>query len=79
MQDRKGDIFERSMSFLYSMVPVKQLQRIARYGMIVGSISLTWYRVLTGREITDNPFGEFDEAVSAEQRELVKKCVTEVV
>lgn len=43
------------------------------------AIALTWYRVLTGCDVTDNAFADFDEAVSPEQIEIAKKCVMEVI
>lgn len=42
------------------------------------ALGLTWYTVLTGRDVKANTFTGFDEAVSPEQMELAKKCVAEV-
>lgn len=43
------------------------------------ALGLTWYAALTGRDIEQNPFDDFDEEVSPEQRVTVKSCVTGVV
>lgn len=42
------------------------------------ALGLTWYRFLTGNDIAQNSFHDFDEPVSAEQAQLAKKCVAEV-
>ena len=38
-------------------------------------LALNWYKTLTGRDITNNCFNAFDEAVSDEERALVIKAV----
>lgn len=43
------------------------------------ALGLTWYRVLTGNNITNNSFHDFDESISAEQIAIAKKCVSEVI
>lgn len=42
------------------------------------ALGLTWYRFLTGRDVSDNTFADFDEEIPAEQIALAKKCVEEV-
>ena len=42
------------------------------------ALGLMWYRILTGNNITENTFCDFDEQVLAEQIEIAKKCVSEV-
>ncbi len=42
------------------------------------ALGLTWYRFLTGNDITENTFNDFDEEVSEEQIKIVKKCVSEI-
>lgn len=39
------------------------------------ALGLTWYAVLTGRDIRENGFSDFDEAIPPEQIEIVKQCV----
>ena len=50
----------------------------ASFGIGRYALGLIWYRVLTGNDVTNNPFNDFDEEVSAEQIEIAKKCVQEV-
>lgn len=38
-------------------------------------LALTWYKTLTGKDISCNNFEEFDEIVTKEERELVIKAV----
>ena len=38
-------------------------------------LALTWYKALTGKDITNNDFDEFDEPVSKEDREIVIQAV----
>ncbi|MBS7299076.1 MAG: DUF4886 domain-containing protein [Eubacteriales bacterium] len=42
------------------------------------AVALLWLRVLTGRNVEFNNFCDFDEDVSFEQSELVKRCVMEM-
>ena len=42
------------------------------------ALGLTWYRFLTGRDVADNPFCDFDEEIPAGDIETVKKCVAEI-
>lgn len=42
------------------------------------ALGLTWYRFLTGNDIAENRFADLDEAASAEEIAIVKKCVQEV-
>lgn len=42
------------------------------------AIGLTWYRILTGNDVAENRFAEFDEEIPAEQIALAKQCVAAV-
>ncbi len=42
------------------------------------ALGLVWYKILTGNDVFDNAFCDFDEEVSAKQIAIAKKCVTEV-
>lgn len=42
------------------------------------ALGLIWYRLLTGNDITENTFCEFDEEVPAEQIAIAKKSVLEI-
>ena len=42
------------------------------------ALGLIWYKTLTGNDVLENPFCDFDEEVSAEQLVIAQKCVQEV-
>lgn len=42
------------------------------------ALGLIWYKTLTGNDVLENTFCDFDEEVSAEQIVIAKKCVQEV-
>ena len=42
------------------------------------SLGLAWYKFLTGNDISNNPFNNFDEEISPEHISTAKKCVQEV-
>jgi len=39
------------------------------------ALGLLWYRILTGADVNDNPFCDFDEEVTQEEIETIKKLV----
>ena len=47
---------------------------VGRYGL-----GLLWYACLTGKDISDNTFRNFDEEISEEDISVIKKCVNEVM
>lgn len=51
----------------------------ASYGLGRYALGLIWYSILTGNDIANNLFNDFDDTVSTEQIAIVKKCVSEVV
>jgi len=42
-------------------------------------LALTWYKTLTGKDISCNSFNDFDEAVSEKEREIAIKTVNSIV
>ena len=50
----------------------------ASYGLGRYALGLTWYKTLTGNDVMNNTFCNFDEEVSKEEIEIAKKCVMEV-
>lgn len=50
----------------------------ASFGLGRYALGLIWYRILTGNDVINNPYNDFDEEVSAEQIATAKKCVSEV-
>lgn len=68
-----GDVFEKILES-----GVEKIHRDtfhASYGLGRYALSLTWYKTLTGNDVTNNTFCDFDEEISIEQIEIVKKCV----
>lgn len=43
------------------------------------ALGLTWYRKLTGNDVTANSFLDFDEPIDERSVEIIKKCVMETV
>ena len=50
----------------------------ASFGLGRYALGLIWYKALTGNEIQHNSFSDFDEDISAEDVQKIKKCVDEV-
>ena len=68
-----GDVFEKILES-----GVEKIHRDtfhASYGLGRYALALTWYKTLTGNDVTNNTFCDFDEEISIEQIEIVKKCV----
>ena len=42
------------------------------------ALGLIWYKTLTGNDVFDNAFCNFDEEIPTEQIAIAKKCVQEV-
>lgn len=42
------------------------------------ALALLWYSVLTQNDVMNNSFDDFDEEITAEQIQTVKKCVSEI-
>lgn len=51
----------------------------AGFGIGRYALGLTWYKALTGNDVTENSFCDFDEPIDGETVALIKKCVTETV
>lgn len=51
----------------------------AKLGLGRYALGLLWYSMLTGNDIENNTFCSFDEEVTKEEIEIIKKCVKEVV
>ena len=50
----------------------------ANLGLGRYALGLIWYKILTGNDVLENAFCDFDEEVSAEQIAIAKKCALEV-
>lgn len=42
------------------------------------ALALLWYRVLTGRDVTENPFTDTDVPMSEEERRIALSCVADL-
>lgn len=49
----------------------------ASFGIGRYALALTWYKTLTGNDITNNSFDDFDVPVSKEEAEEIRKMVTD--
>ena len=49
------------------------------YGLGRYAVGLLWYRLLSGNDVTSNPFADFDEEVTPEEIRIAKECVEELV
>lgn len=50
----------------------------ASYGLGRYALGLLWYAVLTGNEVKDNTFSDFDEGISQAEVEIVKNSVQKI-
>ena len=51
----------------------------ASYGLGRYAIGLLWYALLTGNDITDNEFNDFDEEITKEHICIIKDCVKKLL
>ena len=71
-----GDVFQAMLE-----KGVKSLHRDmhhAHLGIGRYALGLTWYAVLTGRDVMENTFSDFDVPVSEEEIRIAKECVMEI-
>ena len=82
-QDIKADYIIASGEVFGALLEsgVKKVHRDtfhASMGLGRYALGLVWYRFLTGNEIINNTFADFDEEVSAEQIIIAKNCVSKI-
>lgn len=63
-------LFEKGLS------PVWRDNGHVSYGVGRYALGLLWYRALTGNDIRNNTFADFDEPVSCEEAAIIKNCVS---
>lgn len=51
----------------------------ASYGLGRYALGLLWYAMLSGNDVKNNAFSDFDEEISSAEIDVVKKCVQETV
>ena len=71
-----GALFEKlaKLGFQIHRDTYHATKGIGRY-----ALALLWYACLTGKDISDNTFRNFDEEISEEDISVIKKCVNEVM
>lgn len=82
-QDIKADLILPSGDVFQAMLEkgVKSVHRDmhhAHLGIGRYALGLTWYAVLTGRDVTENSFSDFDVPISPEEIRIAKECVMEI-
>ncbi|MBQ3562568.1 MAG: DUF4886 domain-containing protein [Clostridia bacterium] len=50
----------------------------ASFGVGRYALGLTWYKFLTGKDVLEDKFNDFDVEVTPEEIEVARKCVTEI-
>lgn len=71
-----GELFQKLINAGIS--PVHRDTFHASYGTARYAMGLLWYSMLTGRDITNNTFSDFDEPVTDEEIAKIKACVKEL-
>ncbi|MBE6910957.1 MAG: DUF4886 domain-containing protein [Ruminococcaceae bacterium] len=84
--------FAASATAAYSVIPSGTLfEKLAKCGLPIHrdtahaswgigryALSLLWYACLTGKNVSDNSFADFDEDISPDNVAIIKKCVNEI-
>ena len=71
-----GDVFQALIE--RGVKSVHRDMHHAHLGIGRYALGLTWYTVLTGRDVMGNTFCDFDAPISPEEIQIAKKCVMEV-
>lgn len=71
-----GDVFQALLA--KGVRSVHRDMHHAHHGIGRYALALTWYAVLTGRDVMGNTFSDFDEPISPEEMQLAKECVMEI-
>lgn len=72
-----GELFEKMLASGIEKIHRDTFH--ASLGLGRYALGLLWYAVLTGNDVTDNTFSDFDEEIPAEEIAIAKKCVMEIV
>ena len=71
-----GDVFQAMLA--KGVESVHRDMHHAHLGIGRYALGLTWYAVLTGRDVMENSFCDFDVPISPEEIQIAKECVTEI-
>ncbi len=75
---------QRPTAFICSALLDSGVERIHRdtfhatLGLGRYALGLIWFKTLTGRDVAENPFRDFDEALTPAEIDLAKKCVAKI-
>ena len=72
-----GEVFQKLI--LSGIEKVHRDTFHASYGLGRYTLGLLWYAMLTGNDVLNNTFSDFDEEISNTEIEIAKQCVKEVV
>lgn len=81
-EDMEADLLIPSGKVFAALSGKEKLHRDtfhASLGLGRYALGLTWYKTLTGNDVTNNTFRDFDEEITEEQIALAKKTVEEIV
>ena len=82
-EDTSADIIIPSGELLQKLISAG-IEKVHRdtyhlsYGLGRYAVGLLWYSVLTGNDIKDNAFSDFDEEILKEEIQIAKKCVADM-
>lgn len=71
-----GDVFQALLE--KGVDSVHRDMHHAHLGIGRYALALTWYAVLTGKDVMENTFCDFDVPISPEEMQLAKECVMEI-
>ncbi len=71
-----GELFEKLLS--EGIEKVHRDTFHAKLGIGRYALGLLWYAKLTGKEVKNNTFSDFDEEISEREINIAKKCVTDI-
>ena len=71
-----GEVFEKLIASGIEKVHRDTFH--ASLGLGRYALGLLWYSVISGNDVKNNTFCDFDEEISKEDIEIAKKCVAEI-
>ena len=72
-----GEVMKRLS--LSGVDPIHRDTFHAHYGISRYAMALLWYATLTGNDVSENTFDDFDVPVTEEERQIAIKCVCDIV
>lgn len=80
VNDVKADFIIPSATLFQSLLSsgIKKIHRDtyhASLGLGRYALGLLWYRILSGNDVSDNSFSDFDEEITFHDTQIIKECV----